>query len=77
MKRNDLNEAKLLDVKALQGRVSKLKQEVSDSVIDKNMNKMADKTSIRKKKIEIAQLMTILRQKQVLAMLEKGESNGR
>ena len=77
MKRNDLNEAKLLDVKALQGRVSKLKQEVSDLVIDKNMNKMADKTSIRKKKIEIAQLMTILRQKQVLAMLEKGESNGR
>ncbi len=76
MKRNDLAEVKSMDVKALAGRVKKLKEEVLELVIDKNMSKMADLKSIDKKRKEIAQILTVMRQKELLGQLEAEAEKG-
>lgn len=71
MKRNDLVEIKSLDTKALQLRVSDLKKEIDDLIIDKNMNKLNDLKAISKKRRDVAQISTIINQKLALEKLEK------
>ena len=73
MKRNDLAEAKRLDQKSILEKVKILRKEITDLILDKNMNKLKDLKAINKKKKDIAQLLTILRQKELLEQLESRE----
>ncbi len=73
MKRNDLTDTKTLDVKALKDKAKSLRGEIADLVLDKNMNSLKDLKSISKKRKDLAQTLTILRQKQLLEMLEIGK----
>jgi ribosomal protein L29 len=70
MKKTELNEVKNMDIKALIERSRNLKKEVLDLVIDKNLGKIADLKSISKKRDELAQVLTVLRQKQILESVE-------
>jgi ribosomal protein L29 len=75
MKRNDLLDTKKLNEVELVGKIKLLKKEIADLVMDRNMNKLTDLKSIGKKRKEIAQIMTIIRQKQLINEFEvqKGE----
>lgn len=70
MRKNQFVEIKVLDVKTLWEKVRVLRGEISELVIDKNMNKLKDLKSISKKKKDLAQTMTVIRQKQLLESLE-------
>jgi ribosomal protein L29 len=77
MRRNDFLEIKNLDNKTLLGKVMTLRGEISELVMDKNMSKLKDLRSIFKKKKEIAQILTVVKQKQLLEVMEdlaQGES---
>lgn len=70
MKRNDFIEMKSLDEKALTQKAKSLKGEIAELVLDKNMNKLKDLKVIFKKRKDRAQILTILRQKQILNVKE-------
>jgi ribosomal protein L29 len=70
MKRNDFNDIKRLDTKALLEKVRVLRGEMTDLIIDKNMNKLPDLKAISKKKKDVAQLLTVIKQKQLLEAFE-------
>jgi ribosomal protein L29 len=70
MKKNDLTDTKALDIKALRERAKKLRSEVADLHLDKNMNKLADTKTIWKRRKDLAQVLTVLKQKELLAMFE-------
>jgi ribosomal protein L29 len=71
MKRNDLAEVKKTDIDILKTRAKKTKGEIADLVLDKNMDKMSNLRAIKNKRRDLAQIMTVLRQKQLLKELEK------
>lgn len=78
MKKNDLQETKILDEKALEKKAAILQQEISNLMLDKNTGKLKDIRVIFKKRKDLAQVLTVLRQKQLLSELrgseeEKGE----
>lgn len=73
MKKNDLAETKILDDKALGKKASSLQQEISELVLDKNIGKLKDIKIIFKKRKDLAQVLTVLRQKQLLGELQKQE----
>lgn len=73
MKRKDLIDTKALDIKALQEKAGKLRTEIADLILDKNMNSLKDLKVIAKKRKDLAQTLTVLRQKQLLEMLEIGK----
>lgn len=69
-KRTQFTEIKGLSVEELIKKLLAAKKELVDLGMDKNMGKQKDvKLSLKKRK-EIAQLSTILRQKQLLGELE-------
>lgn len=70
MKRTELTQIKGLSNKELMEKVKVIKKEVADMIIDKNMKKLKDIKTISKKRKELAQTLTILRQKQLLEELE-------
>lgn len=70
MKRNDLIEIKKLDQKALIDKVRSLQGEIADLIVDKNMSKLKDIRAVYKKRKDLAQVLTVLRQKQLLNELE-------
>jgi ribosomal protein L29 len=70
MKRNDFNEIKRLDTKALLEKARVLRGELSDLILDKNMSKLADLKAISKKRKDIAQILTVVKQKQLLEQFE-------
>lgn len=70
MKRNELAEIKKLEPIALIARVKKARTELQDLTVDKNMNKLSNLKQLRAKRVEIAQVLTILRQKQIVSELE-------
>lgn len=70
MKKNDLVQIKILEEKALLGKVKEVRVEINNLIIDKNMNKLKDIKAISKKRLDLAQMLTILRQKQLLRELE-------
>ena len=74
MKKNDLLDIKALDEKSLRQKVKQTRVELSDLVLDKGMNKLKDVKTISKKRRDLARLLTILRQKELLSELEKGRS---
>lgn len=70
MKKQELVQIKALDVKELKEKVKTFRKEIADLVLDKNMNKLKDLKMIYKKRKDLAQILTIMRQKQLLAELE-------
>lgn len=76
MRKNDLNEIKGLDEKALNAKAVELRQKVSDLIIDKNMNKMKDLKSIAKLRKDLARVLTILHQKELIRKFEQASEGG-
>ena len=74
MKIQQLNEMKKQDEKAILEKVVGLKREITEWVMDKKMNKLKDLKQIKKNRRTIAQLLTIVHQKQMLAELESLKS---
>lgn len=70
MKRNELTQSKGLDIKELKKIGKTIKKEIADLTLDKNMKKLKDLKSINKKKKDLAQVLTIMRQKELLKELE-------
>lgn len=70
MKKNELIQMKGLDIKELKSKAKSLTAEVASLVIDKNTNKLKDKKAIFKKRKDLAQVLTVLRQKEMLEQLE-------
>lgn len=64
------NEIKVLDIAALAARAKAVQIDINDLVLDKNMNKLKDLKSISKKKKELARVLTVLNQKEMIASLE-------
>lgn len=70
MKKTDLKDIKDLDILAIRQKVATAKHEMADLVLDKNMKKLKDTSVIRKKRLDIAQMLTVLRQKELLKQAE-------
>lgn len=73
MKRNDLTDTKALDIKTLKGKAKNLKEEIAEMVMQRNMSSLKDTKSISKRRKDLAQILTILTQKEYLALFEKVE----
>lgn len=74
MKKQDLNNTKAADILALSKQAKDLKVEIANLTLDKNMGQLKDLKTVAKKRLDLAQVLTILRQKQILASLEKGNN---
>lgn len=70
MKKQELADIKKGDKKFLTDQVGKIKQEIADLVMDKNMNKLKDLKSIFKKRQNLAQILTVLKQRELVERLE-------
>ncbi len=70
MKKNDLTQVKSFDIKTLVEKAKNTKKEIADLIMDKNMSKLKDLKVISKKRKDLAQILTILKQKQLLESLE-------
>lgn len=70
MKRNELTQIKLLDLKELREKTKMIRQELANLLLDKNMKKLKDLKSISKKRKDIAQVLTVIQQKELLRRLE-------
>ena len=70
MKRQQLIQIKGLSLKELKEKAKALKSEIADLVMDKNMKKLKDLKIIRKKRKDLAQVLTVARQKEMLQQLE-------
>ena len=76
MKKNELTQIKGLDFKELNLKVKTLKDEIANLILEKNMKKLKDLKKVAKKKKDLAQVLTVVRQKELLAKLEvKEEKN--
>ena len=71
MKKNEFVQVKGLDIKELKEKSKTIQKEIADLIIDKNMKKLKDLKTISKKKKELAQILTVVRQKMLLNKLEK------
>lgn len=70
MKKKELIQIKGLSIKELKDKVKALKKEIADLNMDKNMNKLKDLKMISKKRKEVAQVLTLVKQKELLTQLE-------
>ena len=70
MKKNDFVQIKGMDLKELAGKDKDLKKEIADLTLDKNMKKLKDLKIISKKKKDRAQVLTVIKQKELLKQLE-------
>ena len=79
MKRQEFVQVKGLDLKELGVKAKALRAEIANLTLDKNMKKLKDLKITSKKKKELAQVLTVLRQKEELLVLsgqlsDKGQS---
>lgn len=70
MKRTELTQIKGLTIKELIDKAKSIKKGIGDLVIDLKMKKLKDTRAIFKKRKDLAQVLTVLRQKQLLEELE-------
>ena len=70
MKKTELNEMRKMDTKDLNARVEKMRKELQDLLIDRNSGKVSDLKAVSKKRHDIAQVLTVARQKEILAAVE-------
>lgn len=71
MKKNELTTVKNLDISQLKEKAKALKKEIADLTLDKNMKKLKDLRMVSKKRKEIAQLLTLIKQKEIIGKLEE------
>ena len=76
MKKNEFGEIKALDIKTLSVRVRGLRAEIADLVLDKNMNTLKNIKQISHKRRDLAQLLTVLGQKEMISVLESASTEG-
>lgn len=80
MKKNDLAEMKKADKKTLNESAAKIYKNLVTLVLDKNMEKLKNKKEIKNKRRDLAQILTIKRQKELMSGLEdqlkEGKENG-
>lgn len=69
MKKNEFSLIKGLDIKELKEKARVLKKEIANLIMEKNMKKLKNLKTISKKKKEIAQFLTLIKQKELLAKL--------
>lgn len=74
MRKSNLDEIRRMDTKSIMVKVSDMKKEIADLVLDKNTSKLKDLKSISKKRREIAQMLTVMNQKITLEKLESKEA---
>lgn len=72
MKKAEMAEIKNLNITELIKKVGSLRGQLNDLVMDKNMSKLKDIKQVFKTRKDLAQILTILRQKQMLEQLESG-----
>lgn len=70
MRKNDLLEIKKMDLKALKNKAKQASQEVADLVFELKSNKQKNLKSVKNKRKDLAQVLTILKQKELLERLE-------
>jgi len=70
MKKQEYILIKGLDLKELESKAKALKEEIANLVMDKNMKKLKDLKMVSKKKKELAQILTVIKQKELLVELE-------
>lgn len=70
MKKQELIQTKELGIKELKEKAKGLNIEMADLILDKNMKKLKDLKMIFKKRKDRAQILTIIRQKELLQELE-------
>lgn len=70
MKKQDFIQIKGLDLKELKVKAKSLRGEIANLVLDKNMKKLKDLKMVSKKKKELAQILTVIGQKELLTELE-------
>lgn len=71
MKKQALAEIKKMDIKDIEERIKSSNEEMQKLVLDKSINKLTDVKTLRRKRKDIAQISTILRQKELLNQLEE------
>ncbi|TSC64723.1 MAG: Uncharacterized protein G01um101493_41 [Microgenomates group bacterium Gr01-1014_93] len=70
MKKSEIKEIKNLEIKELLARVKKVRGELIDFSMDKNMKKSKDLKFYFKKRKEMARILTFMRQKELLEQLK-------
>lgn len=74
MKKNELAEIKKMDTKAIKEKVLASEKEVAKLIMEKNMGKLSNVKTIKQKRRDIAQILTVLRQKELVKNLEERTS---
>lgn len=74
MKKNDFMEIKKMDLVTLNDQVNKLKSKIAKLVLDKSIKKLTNLREIKNKRRDLAQVMTVLRQKQMIKVLEENHA---
>lgn len=69
MKRSELTEIKSLSTPELVKKVTTLRGEMVDLTLDKNMGKLKDNKAVFKKRKDLAKILTVLRQKEMIEQL--------
>lgn len=76
MKKKDLQEIKNMSEEQLLADVIKLKKEIVEAKMDQHLNKLKDVKSIERKRKNIAQILTIISQKQLIKKFEEENKKG-
>ncbi|GEM_PF-1410401 len=75
MKKQDFVQIKALDLKELNIRAGTLREEIANLILDKNMKKLKDLKKVSKNKKGLAQVLTVINQKELLTQLESKVEN--
>lgn len=70
MKKKEFIQIKGLETKELQVKAQALRSEIADLTLDKNMKKLKDLKMVSKKRKELARILTVAREKELLIQLE-------
>ncbi len=73
MKRNQLNDIKKTELKELMQKVKDNRQELQNLTLDKATGKLTDLKVIFKKRKDLAQILTVIKQMQLLEIVKKGK----
>lgn len=71
MKKNNLLEIRKLNIAEIKEKQKQLKSEILTLSLDQSVNKLANIKEVKNKRRDLAQILTILGQKQTLARLEE------
>lgn len=74
MKKNELGEIKKQDLKGLASKLKSLRSELLDLTMQKSLSKLTNLGQIKNKRKEIAQVLTVIRQKELLSKLEEQQN---